>query len=225
MSAYPLTPDFLTFLSELSDNNNRDWFNQNKKRFKSNVEQPFKDFVSIMIGHLQKELSGLDHLEAKDCIFRIYRDVRFSADKSPYKTKVSALITPGGRKDMSGLGLYNELSSDDFRVYSGLYQLDSNQLKNVRTHISYNLDRFHELITRKDFVKTFGAIQGDKNKRLPKEFIEDAEQQPLLYNKQFYYFTKFEPNVILNEGLVNKVVETFLVARPLSEFLIEGLEG
>lgn len=216
--------DTLRFLAELKKHNDRDWFAGNKKRYEKNVKEPYNTFIGDLIGALSEHIPGLA-ITPKEAVFRIYRDVRFSKDKSPYKTKVSALITPGGRKDMSGLGLYNELSSDDFRVYSGLYQLDSKQLKNVRTHISYNLDRFHELITQKDFVKTFGAIQGDKNKRLPKEFIEDAEQQPLLYNKQFYYFTKFEPNVILNEGLVNKVVETFLVARPLSEFLIEGLEG
>ena len=217
------TQDSLAFLRELKENNNREWFNKNKKRYEQNVKIPFENFVGNLIDSFQPHFESLA-ITPKDAIFRIYRDVRFSKDKSPYKTKISAIISPGGRKDKTIPGIYIECSTDDVRVYSGLYQLDTKQLKNVRTHISYNLDTFDELISNKVFVQTFGEIRGEKNKRLPKEFLEDAEQQPLLFNKSFYYFTTFKPEIILSDTLTKKVVDTFLIAKPVSEFLFEGLQ-
>ena len=218
------TEDTLAFLNELKANNNRDWFNANKKRYEQHVKNPYQKFIGDLIDALGPQYPALA-ITPKDAIFRIYRDVRFSKDKSPYKTKVSAIITPGGRKDMTSVGLYNELSGDDFRIYSGLYQLDATQLKNVRTHISYNMEEFQSLITDKKFVKVFGEVRGEKNKRISKEFQEDAETQPLLFNKSFYYFTSFKPDIVLKNGLIDKTIDTFLVAKPLSQFLKEGLEG
>ena len=216
--------DALTFLKELQSNNNRDWFNANKKRYEENLKAPFLIFVGDLIEALRPHYDSLA-ITPKDAIFRIYRDVRFSKDKSPYKTKISAIITSGGRKDMTSPGVYIEFSADDARVYSGLYRLDAKQLKNVRTHISYNLEKFADMISAKGFVNTFGEVRGEKNKRLSKEFLEDAESQPLLFNKSFYYFTSFKPEIILTKNLVEKVVSTFLIAKPVSEFLNEGLEG
>ena len=216
------TQDSLTFLKELQENNNREWFNSNKKRYEQNVKIPFENFVGHLIDSLQPHFESLA-ITPKDAIFRIYRDVRFSKDKSPYKTKVSAIISPGGRKNKTIPGIYIECSADDVRVYSGLYQLDSKQLQNVRTHISYNLDNFKKLISNTDFVQTFGEIRGEKNKRLPKEFLEDAELQPLMFNKSFYYFASFKPEMILSDTLTEKMVAAFLVAKPVSEFLYEGM--
>jgi hypothetical protein len=95
----------------------------------------------------------------------------------------------------------------------------------VRTHIASNLERCADLITSKKFVHTFGEVRGEKNKRLAKEFLEDAESQPLLYNKAFYYFTSFTPEIMLSNNLLDIIVNTFLVAKPVSEFFYEGLEG
>ena len=219
-----LNKDSLAFLEDLKNNNNREWFNEHKKRYETTVKVPFENFVAALIDGLQPHFESLS-ISPKDAIFRIYRDVRFSTDKSPYKTKVSAIVSPGGRKNMTAPGLYIECSSDEFRVYSGLYQLDTKQLKNVRTHISYNMDTFNQLISEKNFVDTFGEIRGEKNKRLAPEFLEDAERQPLLYNKSFYYFATFKPEIVTNPNTVKTVTDTFLVAQPVSAFLYEGLEG
>jgi uncharacterized protein (TIGR02453 family) len=218
------TKDTLAFLNELKDNNNREWFNENKPRYEEHVKVPYQNFIGDLIDALEPEFPSLA-ITPKDAIFRIYRDVRFGKDKSPYKTKVSAIITPGGRKDMTSVGLYNELSGDGFRIYSGLFRLDAQQLRNVRTHISYNMDDFASLIANKKFIEAFGEIRGEKNKRLSKEFVEDAEKQPLLFNKSFYYFNIMDAQVVLKEGLIDRVIKTFAIAKPLSEFLKEGLDG
>ena len=216
------TNDFLRFLKALKKNNNREWFNDNKATYLKAVKEPFEVFIGDLIEAMSPYCEGLA-ITPKDAIFRIYRDVRFSKDKSPYKVQVSAIVNPGGRKSMTMPGIYTEITPTHMRVYSGMYMLDSKQLKNLRSHIAHNLEAFEHLVTAKDFVKSFGEVRGEQNKIIPKEFRKDAEQQPLLYNKQFYYFAEWAPEVILEDKLVEKVVSTYLVARPLSEFLYEGI--
>jgi len=216
------TKETLNLLNNLKKNNNREWFNENKSKYVENVKEPFEVFIGDLIEAMNPYFESL-HITPKDAIFRIYRDVRFSKDKTPYKTKISAIISPGGRKDKILPGIYLEISPDDMRIYSGLHQLDSKQLFNVRSHISHNQDEFNTLITNSMFVKTFSEIRGEKNKRIPKEFEEDALQQPLLYNKQFYFFTSWSAETIYEENLIKKITDTYTVAQPVSDFLYEGL--
>jgi len=177
------TKDFTAFLKDLTKNNNREWFHANKKRYEKFVKEPFQAFVAEMIARASRVDKGIN-IQPKDAIFRINRDTRFSKDKTPYKTSLGAVIAPGGRKDHTTPGLYIELNAHYIRVYSGCYMLDKYQLEDVRYHIANNLSQFDKLIKDKAFVKTFGTIQGEQNKRLPKELQEPAEQQPLIYNKQ-----------------------------------------
>ena len=214
--------DLIKFLKELKKNNERDWFNANKKRYLSSVKEPFEVFIGELIEAMSPHFESLA-ITPKEAIFRIYRDVRFSKNKAPYKVQVSALVNPGGRKAMTMPGIYLEITPDHFRVYSGMYMLDSKQLKNLRFHITHNLEEFSALISDKKFLEVFGEVRGEKNKIIQKEFKEDGEIQPLLYNKQFYYFTEWPPEVILEDKLIEKVVAAFLVAQPLSEFLYEGI--
>lgn len=216
------TKETLNLLKKLKKNNNREWFNENKLQYIENVKEPFEVFIGDLIEAMNPYFESLP-ITAKDAIFRIYRDVRFSKDKTPYKTKVSAIISPGGRKDKIIPGIYLEISPEDMRVYSGLYQLDSKQLFNVRSHITHNLDEFKSLISSSNFVNTFTEIKGEKNKRIPREFEDDAIEQPLLYNKQFYFFTSWPAETIYDKNLIQKVIETYTIAQPVSEFLYEGL--
>jgi len=178
------TKDTLKLLKQLKQNNNREWFNEHKPRYIEHVKEPFEVFIGDLIEALSPYFESLA-ITPKDAIFRIYRDVRFSKDKTPYKTKVSAIISPGGRKNKTMPGIYLEITPDDIRIYSGLYVLDSKELYNVRSHISHNMTEIQRLISEKKFVDTFTEIRGDKNKRIPKEFDEDALKQPLIYKAKF----------------------------------------
>ena len=171
------TKETLNLLKNLKNNNNREWFNENKPRYVEYVKEPFEVFIGDLIEAMNPYFESLP-ITPKDAIFRIYRDVRFSKDKTPYKTKVSAIISPGGRKNKIIPGIYLEITPEDMRIYSGLYQLDSKELFNVRSHISHNLDAFQNLISDKKFVNTFTEIRGEKNKRILKEFEDDANGQP-----------------------------------------------
>jgi uncharacterized protein (TIGR02453 family) len=216
------TKETIKFLSDLKKNNNREWFNDNKTQYIAVVKDPFEVFIGDLIEAMNPYFESLP-IAPKDAIFRIYRDVRFSKNKTPYKTNVSAIISPGGRKDKTMPGIYLEISPDEIRVYSGLYQLDAKQLYNIRSHISHNLEQFQSLISNPAFIKIFTDIKGEKNKRIQKDFDVDAIKQPLLFNKQFYYFTSWPLSTIYQDELVKKVTDTFEVAQPVSEFLYEGI--
>ncbi len=219
-----LSKDTLAFFKDLAANNNRDWFLENKKRYENSVKKPFAAFVAEMIERARTEDPEIA-IEPKHAIFRINRDIRFSKDKTPYKTNTSALVSRGGRKDHSRPALYMELSADHIRVYSGAYMPGKEQLYTIREHIAANLDAFDKLTKDKTFKKHFGEIRGEKNKRLPKEFMEAAEQQPLMYNKGFYWFSTIDPKEITNPKLADLVWERYASCKPMRDFFLEAMDG
>ena len=218
------TPDFLEFFKELAANNNKDWFDENRKRYHENIKKPFEDFVTAVINEMRKTDKELN-VTYKDCIFRINRDIRFSKDKSPYKLNRSAAISRGGRKDHTTPGLYFEITPEHVRVYTGIYGMDKNQLQEVREEIAENLTKFNKLINEKKFKESYGEIHGEKNARIPKEFQEAGEKQPLIYNKQFYVYTSFPPEIIFEEGLEKKLVDAYTIAKPLADFLHKPIQN
>jgi len=213
-----LSPDFLEFFKELAPNNNKDWFDENRARYHESIKKPFEDFVTAVINEMRKTDESLN-ITYNDCIFRINRDIRFAKDKSPYKLNRSAFISNAGKKEKAIPGLYFELSPEHARVYTGVYQPDKEQLYAIREEIMENGKEFEKIISEKKFKATFGDILGDKNARLPKEFQAAAEKQSLLYNKQLYVYTTFEPEEILQEGFEKKIVETYKIAEPFAKFL------
>lgn len=217
------TQEFLTFMQELPANNNTEWFNANKPRYQKFVKEPFEQFVDALIAALGQTDNTLANITHKECIFRINRDVRFSADKSPYKINKSALISSFGRKNMTLPALYLEVSAEHLRLYSGCYQLETKEVQKVREKIYNESARFNELVTNADFVEAFGQVRGEKAKRLNKPFSEMAENQPLLFNKSFYYFMELPPESIFEPNIIDLLVAKYNLAEPLNAFLSEAL--
>ncbi len=216
--------DFHTFFIELNKNNNKEWFDENRKRYEKEIKLPFKKFVE----HLISKTHDIDpevNIEAKDAIMRINRDIRFSKDKTPYKTHFPALISAGGKKNMSVPGQFFTLGLNGMEIYGGLYQPDKTQLYNLRQHISYNLKEFDRLISDKSFKKLFGGLQGEKNKIIPAEFKEDAQIQPLIYNKSFYYNCTFGPEIICSDDLDEIWLNCYKTGKSICDFLHEGSLG
>jgi len=215
------TPDFLKFLRELPANNNRDWFQENKKRYEKSVKFPFEQFITDLIEALAQEGLAVGELSAKECIFRINRDIRFSQDKSPYKIHVSALIAPGGRKGMNSFGAYVELSGEHVRLYSGAYRPTPELLVQIRQKIYEEPERLQKLISDKKFKENFGEIWGEKNKRINKPFSEIIEKQPLILNKSFYYFKHYEPEIVLERDLIQQIIKDYKIIQPLNQYFEE----
>ena len=216
------TKDYIDFFKELSANNKKEWFDKNRKRYEASIKEPFKVFVEEIISRMQKDDPAVT-LEAKDSIFRINRDIRFSTDKTPYKTHMSALVSAGGKKDKTIPGLFFSLGAEKVTIYSGAHMIEKDILQKIREHIARNLSDFDKLITDKKFLDTFGEILGDKNKRLPKEFQEISEKQPLIANKHFYYLSTFKPTVILDPKLPDIFMDCYFTAKPLKLFFLEAM--
>ena len=122
------TQDLLDFFIELAPNNNKDWFDENRKRYEKSVKEPFKDFVNHLIKKLTEIDPAFSEIEAKDCIFRINRDIRFSKEKQPYKLQVSAVVAPEGKKSKAINGVYFEISPEHLRIYGGVYEIEKDDL-------------------------------------------------------------------------------------------------
>lgn len=212
------SPDFIAFFKELGANNNKEWFDANRKRYEAAVKKPFAAFVGDLILAMRKDEPNL-LAEPKDCIFRINRDIRFSADKTPYKVQASALITPRGRKQMEYPGLYLEMTPEHVGIYGGLYMPDKVMLSAVRDAIADDPAAFKRAYTDKRFVSIYGGLKGEKNKRIDKHLAEAAEAEPLIYNKQFYYHATLPTKIITDDKMMETVLDCYNAATPVREYL------
>jgi len=219
-----LSKDYIDFFKELEENNNKEWFDLNRKRYEKSVKNPFKNLVSELILNINADDPTIV-LEPKNAIFRINRDIRFSKDKTPYKLFNSALINASGKKDKAYPGFYFEIRPDKINVYGGMYQLEKEKLQQVREFLTSNIEEYYELINHKDFKNTFGNIKGEKNKRIPKEFQEFAKSNDVISNKQFYYTSEIDQKIITSDDLLTVLMERYYIGKPVKDFLTRAYLG
>ena len=161
----------MTFLKNLGKNNNRDWLQANKPAFEA-AKQDFANFVSDLIGRISKFDPAVGGLLPESCIFRIYRDIRFSKDKKPYKSNFGAYISPGGKKSAAP-GYYVHLEPGKSFLAAGKHNPDSSELLLIRSAIAKRTDEFLKIIKARSFQKCFGEIHGERLKTTPKGFPAD----------------------------------------------------
>jgi uncharacterized protein (TIGR02453 family) len=211
-------PAFLDFFKNLSANNSKEWFDANRKIYETEVKKPFQVFVEEMISRIQKHEPEVQ-IKAADAIMRINNDIRFSKDKTPYKTHMAANISVYGKKDKSYPGFYFQLSADKITVFGGAYMMETPVLNSLRNFIAQNHKAFKSVYSEKDFKEKFGRIQGEKNKKLSPELTESAKVEPLIFNRQFYYSAELPTSLILSEKLTDKLMEYYLAGAGLNDFL------
>jgi uncharacterized protein (TIGR02453 family) len=211
------TEDYLTFFKELAANNHKDWFDENRKRYETNVKKAFEVFVTDLITAVSKEDPSIV-ISYKEAIFRINKDIRFSKDKTPYKLNRSAIISPKGRKDKAFPGLYIEMGPEYYRIYGGVYAPDKEQLYMIREQLKKNPKKIKELIKDSSFIEHFWEIRGEENKILKPEFKAAAADLPLLYKKQFYWFKELAPSTILQDDLLAITMEAYRANKPLMDY-------
>ncbi|WP_299185873.1 DUF2461 domain-containing protein [uncultured Aquimarina sp.] len=216
------TEDFVNFFKELEQNNHKEWFHANKKRYELSIKKPFEVFVDRMIQEIQKYDPTLK-IEAKDCILRINKDIRFSKDKTPYNIHYTAFVSRGGRKDKSVPGMFLRFSPEMVGVMGGCFGVSKEQLHGIRTKISQDSSGFRKLLNDDDFVQKFGSIKGRALKRVPKEWKEAFEKEPLIANKQFYFVGEESPDLITSESLIDKLMDYWKVMRPMNEYLTKAI--
>jgi len=215
----PFTKDLLRFLAELSLNNNKTWFDAHKLRYVLQVKQPFEAFVEDLLARTAK-LERCRPVPVKDAVFRIYRDIRFSKDKTPYKTHVSAIMSRTGRRDMQVPGLYVQLGPDLVGIAGGAYTPTPENLVRIRRAIGRRGSELGRLLRAAPFRRLFeGKLLGEVNKIVPPEFRDAVGRQPLIANKQFYYWAEYPPATALRKDLVSFVMKHHVAARPVNRWL------
>jgi uncharacterized protein (TIGR02453 family) len=168
----------LDFLSELKGHNNKAWFEEHRAAYDT-ARTHFENFVDQLIIQYGG-IEDLGGITAKDCITRIYRDIRFSKDKSPYKTNMSATIAPGGKKSTS-LGYHLHMQpQDETLIAGGLYMPTPEQLASFRAAIDRDAAPFKAIISDKEFKKYFGTLDGEKVKTVPQGYTRDHPEIELL---------------------------------------------
>jgi uncharacterized protein (TIGR02453 family) len=216
------TKEFIDFFKELDRNNNKAWFDKNRKRYEEHVKVPFKDFVDVMILRIKSKEPELN-ITSKDALFRINRDIRFSKDKRPYNPHVSANISQGGRKSADHPGFYFQLSYDKVMIGGGAYHIEKDSLYWIRQQIAKSPADITKLTKNKKFKDNFGEIQGETIKRIPPEFKDAFEKQPLIANKQFFFMTEVKPAIILKADLPDKLMDYYNSGYKINEYLRSAL--
>lgn len=210
--------DFLQFFIDLAGNNHKEWFDENRKRYETNVKIPFQLFIKELLNKLSEVDASFKNVEVKDCIFRINRDVRFSKDKAPYKLMVSAILRNGGKKSSNVNGIYLELSPEYVRVYGGIYEISGEDLLFFREGLVEYLSEFKKAYNSNPFKLSFGSILGEKNKILPAHLKEKASEEPLIFNKQWYFYHQMDASSCLEENFTEQIVKLYSDARPMLLF-------
>jgi uncharacterized protein (TIGR02453 family) len=215
------TKEFISFFKELEKNNSTAWFNENKKQYEAFVKLPFIAFVEEVIKAIQAKEPAIK-MTGKEALFRINRDTRFGADKSPYKTNMSAAVSVGG-KNPGYPGIYFEMSHKGINIICGAYMVEKDNLLSLRKKIAADIKGFQKIVTAKKFKETFGTILGEKSKLLPEELKKPALVEPLILNKQFYYAANLPVKSITEDGLVKTIASYYEAAKEMNQFLIKGL--
>jgi uncharacterized protein (TIGR02453 family) len=210
----------LQFLKDLKKNNERGWFMDNKARFEE-AKSDFEEFTNTLISQISRFDEGIGHLQAKDCIFRIYRDTRFSKDKSPYKTNFGAHITSAKSKSEihTRAGYYIHLAPGDSMLAGGAYLPPTPWLKNIRSEINHHGKEFKKIITSATFKKYFTEIEGAKLVKAPKEFPKDHPDIELLKYKSYLAVHKPDDKTVLSKDFVKYSADVFKALKPFGDFL------
>lgn len=215
----------LKFLKDLKKNNNKPWFDANRKRYEE-AKSDFTNFIQLLIDAHGKKDKTIAGIKAKDCLFRINRDVRFSKDKSPYKTNFGASINKDGRKAMSSAGYYFHLEPGQIFLGGGLYHPMPPELNKIRQEIDYSFDEFKKIITAKKFKAVYKDLDKSHDfvlSRLPKGYEAENPAAEYLKFKSFIVMTEFKDSELTSKTLLKKTVNAFETLKPLIDFLNQAL--
>jgi uncharacterized protein (TIGR02453 family) len=209
----------LDFLTAIKCNNNRDWFLANRPSY-LDAKDNFESFVQGVIDRIILFDPIIKGLEAKSCVFRINRDIRFSNDKSPYKSHFGAFIVRGGKKNGDKYaGYYFHIEPGASIMAGGAYTPPAPWLSAIREKISDSPEEFMKITGEKDFIKYFKSIDGEKLKTAPKGYPKDHPQIELLKYKSYLVVNEAPDNLVLSKGYMDHVVKTFKAMKPLNNYL------
>lgn len=209
--------ELLTFLSDLANHNTRDWMTENKKYYQSS-KKAFEAIVEQLIDGISAFDQEVSDLKPKDCMFRINRDIRFSKDKSPYKTNFGAALTPGGKKSQQPTYYFHLQPGNSF-LAGGVYMPQPEALAKIRQEIDYNPEELKQIVTDPKFVADWGAITGDELKTAPKGYPKDHPNIELIRKKSFIVMHTLEDSELHKSTFISEAVEKYARLHPFNQYL------
>lgn len=212
----------ILFLKALKKNNDREWFDKNRARY-DEAKEDHRLFIEAVIKDFSKVNPKLKGLTAKECVFRIYRDVRFSKNKDPYKTNMGAGINPGGKK-MEMAGAYIHIEPGKSFIAGGRWMPDAPTIKAIRQEIDYNLPKFKKIIFDKNFIKQFKTLEEEKLKTAPKGYPKDHPEIELLKYTSYIVSRELDDKLILSKDLIKELTVAYKTMLPFLEFLNEAVD-
>lgn len=216
--------EVIQYLQLLESNNDRDWFNANRDLYEQAREQ-FELTATSIIAGISSFDNSIGLVPAKECMFRIYRDVRFSKNKLPYKNNMGASIKPGGRKS-GRAGYYIHIEPGRSFVGGGIYMPEPETLKKIRQEIYFNADEFKKIIQHADFKRLLGQISTeDMLKRPPKDFPSDFADISLLKYKSYVVSHTLTDEEVGSENLATGAIDVFKAMKPFIDFLNRAIDS
>jgi len=212
----------LLFLSDLKNNNDRNWFAENRKRYED-AKSNYETFVQEILNEIVRFDPIFRGLEPKSCMFRINRDTRFSHDKSVYKTNFGAFMVRGGKKNGDKFpGYYFHIEPGSSFVAGGAYIPPAQWLNAIRERIDGDAERLIKIVNDKAFRKYFGGLEGEKLRTAPKGYPRDHPHIELLKMKSYLAEMAIPDKVITSDECFDLVVGAFRAMKPLNDFLTVG---
>lgn len=212
----------LDFIRDLRKHNQREWFEQNRSRYEAARE----DFIAFLKNLLQGAAAfepALEGQQPRDLMFRIYRDVRFSNDKRPYKEHICAYMADGGRKTINP-GFYLHISPDNQSFLAGgVWMPPAPELKAIRQEIDYNYDELQTLLKAPDFRKYFNGLEGDKLKTTPKGYHSDHPAIDLLRHKSWNASCFFNDATVTSEQFYEECLAAMRAVKPINDFFFRPM--
>jgi len=206
-----LNPDIFSFFSELENNNTREWFEPQKARFKA-LEGEMKQFASVLTSAMN-EHDSIDKFK----LFRLYRDVRFSKDKTPFKTHFG--ISFHREKPALRGGYYLHIKPGDNFIATGFWNPEKDDLKRIRKEMEVDADEFRELMAQPSFKSVWGALEGEEVKTAPKGFSKEDPNIDLIKKKAYLFTKKYSDKEVLAKDFLQKVNADFKAVRPFFDYM------
>ena len=214
-----LDPQTGKFLADLKRNNDRGWFQDNKPRFEA-ARADIESFVGALLPRIERFDPNVAGLDPKKCVFRIYRDTRFSKDKTPYKTNFGAHMLMGGSRNVHRrAGYYIQIEPGNCFLAGGAHQPPAAWINAIRRRIDADAAPLKKVLKRKSFRDAFGGITGERLKTAPKGYPKDHPEIELLRYKSFLAVHNMTDETVFEKDLLKYAVKTFKTMKPFGDFL------
>lgn len=215
----------LKFLSALKKNNNREWFQPRKQEFEDVLHSPLAEFATLVNGMLERSAPEYAYLEPRKALNRIYRDIRFSTNKTPYQDHVSMLFPHQRLGKKTGAALYFALSATEVMIAGGMYFGETRELQAVREHLAVKHPEFRRILSAKPLKEVFGEMSGVSLQKTPRQFGVAHPAADLLKQKQWLLMAKWPAKMALHQDFVAEALSSFRLLLPFISFINAPLKA